>query len=64
MIAYCDYIAHTIREALVKDPDWKLSHIGKVQLDLDENGVFQGTTKTLIVEDNQGKKYKIIVEEA
>ena len=32
---YCDYIAHLCREALSKDPDWLLSHVGKVQWDLD-----------------------------
>ena len=63
MIAYCDYISHTIREALVKDSDWMLAHVGKIQWDLDENGVFQGTSKTIMVEDDSGKKYKITVEE-
>ena len=64
MIAYCDYIACTIREALVEDRDWKLCHVGKIQWDLDDDGSFQSTTKLMIVEDNQGKKYKITVEEA
>ena len=64
MIADCDYIAATTRAALLNDPDWLLGHVGKVQWDLDENGVFNGTTKTLVVEDNSGKKYKITVEEA
>ena len=63
MLAYCDYISHVIREALTKDPDSKLGHIGKVQWDFDEDGAFNSTTKSLIVEDNYGKKYKIIVEE-
>jgi hypothetical protein len=64
MIAYCDYIAYIIRASLLKDPDSKLGHVGKIQWDLDEDGAFNGTTKTLIVEDNNGKKYKITVEEA
>jgi hypothetical protein len=63
MIAYCDYIAYTIREALVEDRDWKLCHVGKIQWDLGDDGSFQSTTKLMIVEDNQGKKYKITVEE-
>jgi hypothetical protein len=63
MIAYCDYIAYTIREALVQDSGWKLCHVGKIQWDLGDDGAFQSTDKLLIVEDNNGKKYKITVEE-
>lgn len=63
LLAYCDYISHVIRDALVKDPDWMLAHVGKVQWDLDQHGAFNSTTKSLIVEDNHGKKYKITVEE-
>ena len=64
MIAYCDYIAHTIQSALIADKGWKLSHVGKIQWDLDQGGALNSTTKLMIVEDNSGKKYKITVEEA
>ena len=62
-MSYCDYIAHLCREAISKDPDWLLNHIGKVQFDLDENGTFQSTKKWLEVDDYNGKKYRITVEE-
>ena len=64
MMAYCDYIAHLCRESLSKDPDWLLSHVGKVQWDLDEGGALNTTTKVILLEDNNGKKYKVTVEEA
>ena len=63
LLAYCDYISHVIRDSLIKDPDWQLAHVGNVQWDLDKSGAFNSTTKVLIVEDNNGKKYKITVEE-
>ena len=62
-MVYCDYITHLCKEAISKDPDWLLSHVGKVQFDLDEDGAFQSTKKILEVEDNNGKKYRITVEE-
>jgi len=62
-MSYCDYIAYLCCEAISKDPDWLLSHVGKVQWDLDKDGVFQGTSKLLEVEDNNGKKYRVTVEE-
>lgn len=61
-MTYCDYIAHLCREALSKDPDWLLSHVGKVQWDLDENGAMISTTKIILLEDNNGKKYKVTIE--
>lgn len=63
MMAYCDYISKTIREALVKDPDWLISHVGKIKWDLSEDGVMMSTVKIIGLEDNSGKKYKITVEE-
>ena len=62
---YCDYIAHLCREALSKDPDWLLSHVGKIDWDLDyDTGSLKSTTKVILLEDNNGKKYKVTVEEA
>jgi hypothetical protein len=59
---YCDYIAHLCREALSKDPDWLLSHVGKVQWDLDESGAMISTTKIILLEDNNGKRYSVTIE--
>ncbi len=61
-MTYCDYIAHLCREALSKDPDWLLSHVGKVQWDLDENGAMTSTTKIILLEDNNGKRYLVTIE--
>ena len=59
---YCDYIAHLCREALSKDPDWLLSHVGKVQWDLDENGAMISTTKIILLEDNNCKRCSVTIE--
>jgi hypothetical protein len=64
--AYCDYIAHTIQRDL-KFQDSRdrelLSSVGVVNYDLDKNGVFLSTKKTIRVEDIYGKVYQITVEE-
>jgi hypothetical protein len=65
MIAYCDYIAKRIKEALTV-PDVEnniLGHVGGVNYDLGPNDEFYSTTKTIHVLDVTGKKYKITVEE-
>jgi hypothetical protein len=66
MIAYCDYIAKRIKDALmVSDLDNNiLGHIGNIKYDLGPNGEFYSTKKTIEVLDITGKKYKITVEEA
>jgi len=64
--AYCDYIAHLIQPA-IKYQDSRennmISSVGPIQLDLDENGVFLSTKKTIRVEDIYGKVYQVTVEE-
>ena len=64
--AYCDYIAHLIQRDLkfqdARDQEL-LSSVGVVQYDLDKNGVFLSTKKTVRVEDIYGKVYQITVEE-
>jgi hypothetical protein len=62
--ALCDYIATLCRESLNRDPEWLLGKVGKVEWDLDDNGALQSTTKVILLEDNNGKKYKVTVEEA
>lgn len=58
---YCDYIAHLCRESLSKDPDWLLSHVGKIEWDLDEEGLLKSTTKLIRLQDNNGQKYVITI---
>ena len=65
-LAYCDYIANIIQKNM-KYEDQKdmamLSSVGKIQYDLNQYGSLASTKKTMIVEDINGKQYKITVEE-
>ena len=68
MIAYCDYIANSIRDALhntvrIAYPAPWITTIGNIQWDLAEDGSFGTTKKTLKVVDFNGKEYQITVEE-
>ena len=71
MIAYCDYIASFIQEAIQKeikeDSTRHVRHflraIGNIQWDFGEDGRFESTKKTLEVLDFNGKEYRITVEE-
>ena len=68
MIAYCDYIANSIRDALhntvrIAYPAPLITTIGNIRWDLTENGSFESTKKTLEVVDFNGKEYRITVEE-
>lgn len=55
-MVYCDYIADRIKRLM----DWET---GRVEWDLDPNGAFVSTKKTLTVKDPSGKIYKVTVEE-
>ena len=71
MIAYCDYIASFIRDAIKKEIEEDstrhvrhfLRAIGNIQWDLAADGSFESTKKTLKVSDFAGKEYQITVEE-
>jgi len=66
MLAYCDYIAKVISEAMKKDADKYSSYIdnvGKTQWDLYPQGKFLSTRKTMSVIDRNGKAYRVTVEE-
>ena len=67
LIAYCDYIAHLIKTNLkyedMKDQSMLFS-VGKVNWDMTPEGAFASTKKTIMVEDQNGRKYRITVEEA
>jgi hypothetical protein len=62
-LAYCDYIAHTIlKPALIEDGF--ITEVGKVNMDLHEKeGYMLSTAKTIEVADDNGKQYRITVEE-
>lgn len=64
-LAYCDKIADTIRKALLKhDPDGIIGLVGQINWDLDANGAFRGTGKSMIVYDMNGKAYTVTVQES
>jgi hypothetical protein len=65
ILAYCDYIAHKLVSALSEfDTNGLLTTVSKPQYDLDADGVFISTKKTVHVTDRFGKKYIVTVEEA
>jgi hypothetical protein len=65
MLAYCDYIAHLISGHIRHfDVENILFNVGRPQLDLDVDGVFVSTKKTITVTDKNNKTYKITIEEA
>ena len=63
-VVYCDYIAHTIVNNLkANDTERLLSSVSKPQYDLTQSGAFASTKKTIDVEDRNGRKYRVTVEE-
>lgn len=63
-LSYCDYIANIIQRSLMQfDQENLLDKIGRIRLDLDSEGVFQTTVKTIDIVDMQGKAYRVTVQE-
>ena len=63
-LVYCDYIANVIsKELKVNDTERLLSSVSRPKYDLTESGGFASTKKTIEVEDRNGTKYRITVEE-
>ena len=63
-LVYCDYIANVIsKELKVNDTERLLASISRPKYDLTESGGFASTKKTIEVEDRNGTKYRITVEE-
>jgi hypothetical protein len=63
-VAYCDYIAHNIVNNLkANDTERLLSSVSRPQYDLTESGAFASTKKVINVEDRNGRKYRVTVEE-
>lgn len=71
-LAYCDYIAYQIQRHLKHlcnytyekqtEPNF-LSEVSGVNMDLNENGTWKSTKKSVTVSDFNGKKYLVTVEE-
>jgi hypothetical protein len=63
-LVYCDYIANVIsKELKVNDTECLLASVSRPKYDLTESGGFASTKKTIEVEDRNGTKYRITVEE-
>ena len=67
MLVYCDYIADRVSRFLTRDMednDTLIMGVGKPKLDLHPTeGYFLSTKKTIEVQDTNGKKYLVTVEE-
>jgi hypothetical protein len=65
MLAYCDYIAHIISGKLkTHDSESLLAVVTSPKYDVTPEGKFASTKKTIMVQDRNGKQYRITVEEA
>jgi hypothetical protein len=63
-LVYCDYIANVIsKELKVNDTESLIASVSRPQYDVTESGAFASTKKTIMVEDRNGTKYRITVEE-
>ena len=63
-LVYCDYIANVIsKELKVNDTERLLASVSRPKYDLTQSGGFASTKKTIEVEDRNGTKYRITVEE-
>jgi len=66
VLAYCDYIADRIKTNLRDDSyneDSLIHFVDRIEYDLDEDGAFRSTKKTIGVQDVNGKRYRVTVEE-
>lgn len=68
MLVYCDYIADRIQKALVAAKNdvfaaVPLSDVGRIKYDLDSNGSFVSTKKSVEVVDGNGRRYLVTVQE-
>jgi hypothetical protein len=63
-LVYCDYIANVIsKELKVNDTERLIASVSRPKYDLTESGGFASTKKTIEVEDRNGRKYRVTVEE-
>jgi hypothetical protein len=65
MLAYCDYISAVTTLGLKNlDAESKIQTIGYPEMDLHPDGYMVSTKRTIMVQDKNGKSYRITVEEA
>ena len=62
-LAYCDYIAHNIVQNAIPN-NQLIESVSSPRYDLHPTeGYFMSTKKTIEMEDKNGKKYRVTVEE-
>lgn len=62
--AYCDYFASLIQCLEEVDADSHIQSIGKVEYDLHpKHGYLMSTKKSVVITDDNGKQYRVTVEE-
>ena len=61
MLIYCDYLADIIKRALIAD-EFIVNKVQGVFSDVIEDR-FVSMKKAIVVTDNNGKRYKILIEE-
>jgi len=61
LLIYCDYLADIIKRALIAD-EFIVDKVQGVFSDVIEDR-FVSMKKAIVVTDNNGKRYKILVEE-
>lgn len=63
-LSYCDYIANIVQKSLMQfDQENLLDKVGRIKLDLNFDGVFNSTVKTIDIVDMQGKAYRVTIQE-
>lgn len=63
-LSYCDYIANIVQKSLMQfDQENLFDKVGRIKMDLDLDGIFQSTVKTIDIVDMQGKAYRVTIQE-
>ena len=63
-LSYCDYIANIVQKSLMQfDQENLFDQVGRIKMDLDLDGIFQSTVKTIDIVDMQGKAYRVTIQE-
>lgn len=64
ILAYCDYISHIIQKNLKRnDMEGMIDSVGSVKFDINPDGSYRSTRKTISVVDKHGTAYTITIEE-
>lgn len=64
ILAYCDYISHIIQKNLKRnDMEGMIDSVGSVKFDVNPDGSYRSTRKTISVVDKHGTAYTITIEE-